>query len=359
MALNTTKTGIEVLDRDFGGIYLHHPTILCGRRNSGKFVFASQFLVKTLRIGERVIVFTYKRPEDVIASISSDNIDINDAVSTGQLIICPYSSMRPDSSDRNAPLPLPDVLDELTTIVKENGVSYAIFDTVVPWTAIESLEAMPDHVSKFISTLSALGLTSLLILPDPASPAAQSLSTALREQCPINIELEARNFGANFIVRVTKFQGMAQMKLPIEYKLDILPEEGFVDTASEEKHHIDEIAAIAQANASVPASSAPVFRPFLAPSLTSFRSAMAPQPVVPPAPPVPQPVVPPVPQPVPQPVVPPAPPVPQPVAPQPAPKPAPQPAAPQPSPKPPAPKPPAPTNGNPARRASFASVVFQ
>ena len=348
MALNTTKTGIEVLDRDFGGIYLHHPTILCGRRNSGKFVFASQFLVKTLRIGERVIVFTYKRPEDVIASISSDNIDINDAVSTGQLIICPYSSMRPDSSDRNAPLPLPDVLDELTTIVKENGVSYAIFDTVVPWTAIEPLEAMPDHVSKFISTLSALGLTSLLILPDPASPAAQSLSTALREQCPINIELEARNFGANFIVRVTKFQGMAQMKLPIEYKLDILPEEGFVDTASEEKHQINEIAAIAQANASVPASSVPVFRPFLAPSLTSFRCAMAPQPVVPPAPP-----------PVPQPVVPPAPPVPKPVAPQPAPKPAPQPAAPQPSPKPPAPKPSAPTNGKPVRRASFASVVFQ
>lgn len=343
MAPNTTKTGVEVLDRDFGGIYLHHPTILCGRRNSGKFVFASQFLVKTLRTGERAIVFTYKRPEEVITSLSEGDIDVNEAVSTGQLIICPYSSMRPDSADRNAALPLPGVLDELVSIVKDNGVTYAIFDTVVPWTAIEPEEAILDHVGKFVSTLSSLGLTSLLILPEPASPAAQSLATALREQCPINIEFEARNFGANFVIRVAKFQGMAQVKLPMEYKLDLVPGVGFVDTTSEEKHLIEEVATFAQSNAPAPTSS---FRPFLAPSLTSFRAPAAPKLAPPPVPSA-------SPQPAPRwsaplPVAPPAPS-----------QPAPQPAAPQPNSQPTAPIPPPTLNGKSARRASFASVIFQ
>lgn len=337
MAPNTTKTGVEALDRAFGGLYLHLPTIICGRRKSGKFVFAAQFLVKALRAGERAIFFTYKCPEDVIAGIDAKDIDINEAISTGQLIICPYSSMRPEGSDPDAALPFPGVMDELSTIVKENGVSYAIFDTVAPWTAIEPVEAMPDHVEHFISTLSALGLTSLLILPEPASPAAQKLATILRELCPINIEFESREFGAQFIIRVTKFQGMAKVNLPMEFSLDLVPGVGFVDIASEETPQIDEITAVAMAKTLEPAplptpTPAPTsaFRPFLAPSLASFSrpnaSPIAPQPAI-------------------------QQPAPMMAAPQTA---AQQPAVPQPAPQPA----PQATAQLASRRASFASVVF-
>jgi KaiC/GvpD/RAD55 family RecA-like ATPase len=60
IAPNTTKLGITVFDQAFGGIYLHKPTILCGRRKSGKFVVATQLMVKTLRVGGRVVLFTAK-----------------------------------------------------------------------------------------------------------------------------------------------------------------------------------------------------------------------------------------------------------------------------------------------------------
>ncbi len=286
MAPNTTKTGIGVLDKAFGGVYLHLPTVVCGRRKSGKFVFATQLLVKTLRAGERIILFTSKRPQDVIANVRREYPDIDEAASSGQLVICPYSSMHHANTDPYAPLPFPEALDELTSLVRSNGISYAIFDSVVPWTAIEPVDAMPEHVDTFFSTLSMLGLTSLLILPEPASAAALSLTTVLRELCPINIELEARNFGANFIFRVTKFQGMAKAHLPMEFSLDIVPGVGFETLGSTEGSKLVDLYTPTAADQPVK-TAAPAFRPLLVPTLASFSFANESAPSAPAAAPAP------------------------------------------------------------------------
>ena len=136
---STTKLGISVFDQAFGGIYMHRPTIICGRRKSGKFVVATQLMVKTLLVGDRIILFTAKNPEEVIRAVSNDLLDLGEAVENGQLLICPYSSMRRSGTDPYAPLPFPQALEELTALVKDNDVSYAIFDSIVPWTSIQPL----------------------------------------------------------------------------------------------------------------------------------------------------------------------------------------------------------------------------
>lgn len=274
MAPNTVKTGIGVLDNAFGGIYLNFPTLVCGRRKSGKFIFATQVLARALRIGERAILFTSKRPEDIVSSMGTESLDVDEAISSGQLIICPYSSMHRNGSDPYAALQFPEVLDELSAIMKSEKIAYAVFDTVVPWTAIEPVEAMPDHVEKFISTLSSLDVTSLLLLPEPASPAATSLAGVLRELCPINIEMESHEFGANFVLRVTKFQGMAKESIPLEVTLDIVPGVGFEDPSAAEKPQLDEMVSVEPATEPKLA-----FRPFLSPSLASFSTNGIPGPV--------------------------------------------------------------------------------
>ena len=69
MSPNTTRLGIGPFDRAFGGIYLQRPTVLCGRRRSGKFIVASQLIVKTLLAGERILLFTAKQPEEILAAV--------------------------------------------------------------------------------------------------------------------------------------------------------------------------------------------------------------------------------------------------------------------------------------------------
>ena len=272
---STTKLGITVFDQAFGGIYLHRPTILCGRRKSGKFVVATQLLVKTLRAGENVVLFTAKNPEEVIRAVPEEIIDLGEAVENGQFLICPYSGMQRSGAGPYAPLPFPQALDELSTLVKDNGVTYAIFDSVVPWTAIQPLEAMQEHVDTFFSTLDVLALTSLLLLPEPASAAALSLATILREVCPINIEISAKNFGAEFTMQVTKYQGMpgGVKKLPQKFSLDLTPGVGFDSPDAPKAKTLSDLEAFAsssRAAAALKQKSAPAFRPFLAASLADF-----------------------------------------------------------------------------------------
>lgn len=275
LAPNTTKLGIKVFDQALGGIYLHKPTIVCGRRKSGKFVVATQLMAKTLLAGEKIVIFTAKTPEEIMSSISSGIVDLGVAAEIGQLVICPYSAMeRPDMGPLD-PLPFPQALDELSALVKENAITYAIFDTVVPWTAIQPVEAVQEHVDTFLSTLDSLGLTSLLLLPEPASPASHGLAKALREGCPINIELAAKHFGAEFTMQVTKYQGLhgAAGKLPLKFELDLTPTVGFdaMETKAA-KRGIEAIALSAVATGAHGSEAAPAFRPFVAGQLVDFAS---------------------------------------------------------------------------------------
>ena len=278
IAPNTTKLGIEVFDQAFGGIYLRKPTILCGRRKSGKFVVATQLMVKTLLIGDRIVLFTAKNPEEVLRMAPDDIIDLEEAVENGQLIICPYSAMQRSGTGPYAPLPFPQALDDLSALVKDNGITYAIFDSIVPWTAIQPLEAMQEHVDTFFSTLDGLGLTSLLLLPEPASAASLSLATVLREVCPINLEISAKNFGAEFTMQVTKYQGLhgAAKKLPQKFALDLTPGVGFNSPDAPRAKTISDLEAFASANRAAAAEKGnahPAFRPFLAGGLANFENA--------------------------------------------------------------------------------------
>lgn len=227
MAPITTRTGIPVLDTAFGGLYLKQPTLVTGRRKSGKSIVAIQFLAKTLLSGESAVMFTAREPSDITASLDSMDVDTGEALANNQLTIIPYASMERGGGGPFAALPFPQALDELGELVSSHPLAYAIFDSVVPWTAIEPVEDMPEHAEKFVSSLETMGLTSMLLLPKAASDAAQKLTNVLRELCPVNIEMEARNFGAEFVMRVTKFQGAQGVPLPWEKTLCLTPGVGF------------------------------------------------------------------------------------------------------------------------------------
>ena len=275
LAPNTTKLGITVFDQAFGGIYLHKPTILCGSVKSGKFVIATHLMVKTLLAGERIVLFTAKKPEEVINIVPIDILALGESVESGQLTVCSYSSMPRAGTGPFAPLPFPEALDELRSLVKDKDISYAIFDSVVPWTAIYPVEALREHADSFFSTLGALKLTSLLLLPEPASPAANDLANILREACPINLEISAKNFGAEFTLQVTKYQGLAgsSKKLPQQFQLDLTPGVGFDSPISPKPASLDEFEALE--NHSRPAAThthkaKPSFRPFIVGGPASF-----------------------------------------------------------------------------------------
>lgn len=223
MSLNKTKIGLPVFDRSFGGIYLGRPVLIIGRRKSGKSLVAAHLVGKTLQSGERVILFTDKRPDEVILDASSMNIDLSAAITSGQFIMISYSTINQGGDGKYTALPFPQALNELREMVNAKHVAYVIFDTIVPWVAVSPVSEMPKHVEHFINALNEMELTTLLLLPEAASASARKLSDNLGELCPIIMGLEARNNNTEYIVKVVKYQGGNKMKLPTEFDLDLVP----------------------------------------------------------------------------------------------------------------------------------------
>lgn len=276
MALVRTKSGIPALDNAFGGFYLKRATLVSGRRKSGKSIIAVQFLAKALQSGENAVIFTAKTPTEITMALDDRGVDSRQAIESGQLILCPYSAMKREGTGPFAPLPFPQASEELAKLVLDHSISCAIFDSVVPWTAIEPLGKMQENAEDFINSLAALKLTSLLLLPNAASPAAQSLTNALRELCPTNIELESKRFGAEFVLRVTKYQGVTNINLPWEKTLMVIPGGGFVSQEDGRAQIEAEMAAIRHATTEKPQKSlAPKFHPLIQQGPADFAGGAA------------------------------------------------------------------------------------
>lgn len=231
MQLTKTKLGLSPFDQAFGGIYFNKPVLIRGRKKSGKSILSTHFICKNIKAGERVILFTDKRPEDVFLDANSMNFDFAPAVEAEQLMLISYRNMHEvgGAFDPYAPLPLPEALEELKETVKRLNIAYVVFDTAVPWLAVPSVKDMPAHVDEFVSTLNRLGLTSIFLLPHAASEAAKSLDETLSDLCPIVIDLQTRENNEH-IIRVVKYQGNNKTQVPVDFSVELRPGKGFTSS---------------------------------------------------------------------------------------------------------------------------------
>lgn len=230
MQHNKTKLGLPLFDQSFGGIYFNRPMIIRGRKKIGKSVLATHFIGKTIKSGERVLLFTDKRPDDVLLDARSLNFDFSSAVASGQLQLISYRAISNNEEDFNPyqPLPFEEAFSDLRATVKESGIHFVVFDTVIPWLAKIPVKQMPKHVETFISLINQLELTSLLLMPVPTSPAAKALSEKLDELCPIIVEMSLRGEKERYI-NVIKYQGNTQAQIPMEFLVEILPGHGITN----------------------------------------------------------------------------------------------------------------------------------
>lgn len=212
--------GVKPFDCAFGGIYHRRATLLRGKKHSGKSFLAAKFIQARILSGEKVLLFTDRSPEDAILDGKTANADFGGAVSSGQLVIVSYRAM--PHTGPFAPfrfLPFPEAGEELGSLAKNHSASFAVFDTFVPWTAIDPPGEMALHLEHVDALLKSLDLTSLALLPMPGSASAKELSDRLEEMFPIVLEtsrgeIDGRELG------IVKYQGNADPSAPRKISLD-------------------------------------------------------------------------------------------------------------------------------------------
>ena len=167
MTIEKTKLGLPVLDDAVGGVYFNLPTLVQGRRGSGKTILAAHFADKVLRTGERLLFFCESAPEAVLLDARTAGFDFETPAASGQLVIVPVRTAF--EAGRDGAFPFAEALRELRSLASRASASFAVFSSVVPWLAAQPTDAMPARVESFLSALSASSLPSLLLVHQPAS----------------------------------------------------------------------------------------------------------------------------------------------------------------------------------------------
>ena len=226
MNIKRIKLGLPFLDDAIGGVYFGMPALVKGTRDSGKTVLAAHFADRILRIGEKALFFCESSPESVVLEARSSGIDLEPAIRSGQLLLVPLRA----AAARGGAFPFDDALAELHALASRSSVGFAVFSSVVPWLAVTPAAEMPQRVDAFLAALSALSLTSLLLVHKPASAPAAKLVDKLASACPVVLEMETFN-SAQRELRVVKCDGRDDLSLPLVFPLDVVPGAGLVPPA--------------------------------------------------------------------------------------------------------------------------------
>jgi len=222
--VDKTKLGIDFFDICFGGVYRGRQTLCSGRNGSGKSILAFHFLAQALQDGDKALLLSPYRAHDTIIIAESVGLPFATAVSSGQLTLLEYTSFISDANiSTNVMLP-PESFMELQETIESHSIRRLVFDTALPWVAVQPVTRIAEHVYSFIHALDRLGVTSLLTLPKPVSNPAFTLKSRLEDLCPVVINLD-HTAGTNRVLRVTKYLGeVRNLSIPIPFA--IMPGKG-------------------------------------------------------------------------------------------------------------------------------------
>jgi len=224
--VDKTKLGINFFDTCFGGVYRGRQSLCSGRNGSGKSILAFHFLAQALQDGDKALLLSPYRAHDTIIIAESVGLPFAEAVSSGRLTLLEYTSFISENNiSTNVMLP-PESFMELQETIESQSIRRLVFDTALPWVAVQPVTRIAEHVYSFIHALDRLGVTSLLTLPKPVSNPAFTLKSRLEDLCPVVINLDHTS-GANRVLRVTKYLGeVRNLSTPIPFV--IMPGKGIV-----------------------------------------------------------------------------------------------------------------------------------
>jgi KaiC/GvpD/RAD55 family RecA-like ATPase len=200
--------------------------LLCGRAGSGKTVAGLQFLHQGLKEDEKGLILSAWRAQDLMIFAESLGFPMGEAITTGRIVVLEYVDFVPGRDfEGNLTLP-PHSFMQLQEIVETQAISRVVFDTILPWVAIEQVDRLAEHIYSFVHAFERLGATAMFTLPKPVSAAAFTLKNRLEDILPVVAMLGlSENQARTWLV--TKYLG--EPRLDPEVLFSIVPGRGITD----------------------------------------------------------------------------------------------------------------------------------
>ena len=224
------NSGISIVDKAWGGFYRGGTYLLIGSRKSGRTTLGLQFAKECIRQKEVCLYFTSMRPKDLMIQAASIDFDLQYHMNQNKVIVVRVAPPTDLETVENSDEFLVEYLRDIVTVVEQYQPNKMIFDELTQFLSFKNLTLLQDV---FIETTEAIendGVTSMFILGDPATPAANSIADiiALNSTGIIYLNKDENSEGLQSgKITITPNIGHTQGKFTANYHLE--PSKGIAD----------------------------------------------------------------------------------------------------------------------------------
>ncbi len=231
--IQLVSSGISIVDNAWGGFYRGGTYLLIGPRKSGRTLLGLQFAKECVRQKEICLYFTSMRPKDLMIQAASIDFDLQQHMNQNQVIVVRVAPPSDLKEVENTDEFLVEYLRDIVTVVGQYQPNKMVFDELTPFINFVNLTLLQDV---FIETTEAIeneSVTSLFVLGDPATPAANSIADTLALNSTgilyLNKDEESEGLSGGKIT-ITPNIGHTQGKFSAQYRLE--PSKGITDDYS-------------------------------------------------------------------------------------------------------------------------------
>lgn len=231
--IQLVSTGISIVDNAWGGFYRGGTYLLVGPRKSGRTLLGLQFAKECIKQKEVCLYFTSMRPKDLMIQAASIDFDLQHYMNQNQMVVVRVAPPSGLEEIENTDEFLVEYLRDIVTVVEQYQPGKMIFDELTPFINFINRTLLQDVFVETTESIENDAVTSLFILGDPVTPAANSIADilALNSTGILYLSKEESVEGVSSgKITITPNIGHTQGKFSANYQLE--PNKGIIDDYS-------------------------------------------------------------------------------------------------------------------------------
>lgn len=173
------RSGIPIVDSAWGGFYYGGTYLLVGEKKSGKTLLSLQYAVEAAKNKQVCLYFTNSRPKDLMIHAASIDIDLENYINQNTIIVVRVAQPTETTEFKSRDEFLNDYLHDIISVINQYNPARIIFDELTPYVEYENLNNLREAFGSMVETIEDMGITSLLILREPAAQSSKMIFNVL------------------------------------------------------------------------------------------------------------------------------------------------------------------------------------
>lgn len=216
-------SGIPLVDNAWGGFYVGGTYLLIGQKKSGRSLLGLQFAFECVKQKGICLYLTSSRPKELMINAASIDFDLQYYMQQNSVILVKVA-VPEKNGEKNPDDTLAEFFKDIIPLIEQYQPSKLIFDELTPFIEFKNLKYLQEVFMDATEKIEDSGVTTLLILSDPAVSETTSIVEALAE-CSTGIiylqkneDSEKRTSGGKMII--TPNIGHAEGQFSCDYFIE-------------------------------------------------------------------------------------------------------------------------------------------